>query len=258
MFNSSREKTAHSFFTSTTGVSIGLIILMPFAILMVNPLIPFANDHHCDPWYYFGLSHFYDQAPIVCSTADSLPYDRLRNPFGKRATSRVPAIWIGYALYHSIPPMYAHYSEFFLYCYMTMFSLFVALRLCFGERAAILGTLFMGGSAIFVGALATNYTSRAALAFASMALALVTRARYSERPGVAFCFVGASGAAFALACNSNLLVAPFFFVTPIFAVRETKTRTWASWENPGIVPLCFLHWICRMYLCAGLCQLLRF
>lgn len=112
----------------------GLIALMPFLLLLINPGLFLANAFHSkvDPWIYYG---YFQDLPLQLNL-----FSGHHAYFGDRLAFTIP----GYLMNQLFSPVTADYILHFGYYYLATGTLFVLLRSVFGNRVAIITTLLFG------------------------------------------------------------------------------------------------------------------
>jgi hypothetical protein len=178
---------------------ISLIAIVPAAHGWTGLAIPFGNNGHCDPWYYYGLMHFPDYGNVLVP--------------GARTISRIPAYLPTYLLANI--PFGLTFQEVSFWINHTIFSIALAAALValFNLQIAVMTTLLVTTSALYLAIESTTYPTSAALAYAAIALACVAWSTQSPQWLVPLAFAGGAAAAFAV--HGHLASVVFIFFLPI-------------------------------------------
>jgi hypothetical protein len=175
------------------------VAALPVVHIFTGAAIPFGNDGHCDPWYYFGLMEFPELGHVLAP--------------GLRAISRLPA-YVPISLWHEIGATATGQQLYFWFNHI-VFTVATALALAvlFEIRIALVVTTLLTTSALYLEVLSTTYTTGAALAYGSVALACVSIGL--RRPILMMPLSFIAGVFVAFALHSHLVSAVFIFFLPI-------------------------------------------
>jgi hypothetical protein len=178
---------------------LSLIVIVPALHGWTGLAVPFGNNGHCDPWYYYGLVHFPDYGNVL------IP--------GTRQISRIPAYLPTYLLANM--PFGLTFQEVNFWINHTAFTIALAAALfaLFNLQIAVTTTLLVTTSALYLAIESTTYPTGAALAYAAIALACVAWSTRSTQWLIPLAFVGGAAAAFAV--HGHLVSAVFIFFLPI-------------------------------------------
>ncbi len=184
-----------------------IAIGFPAFVLITNPLIPFANDFHCDPWHYFGFFYIVDQQNTVDATS--------------RMLSRIPEVWLGRLATDLVPGVIADYLNFILLYSGTNLALyFAALRFFDGPRALI-ATTFVAFNTILLGSLAVTYTGPSVL-YNVIGIWLAAEAQRSD--GLKRTLIlAALGVVLAMSVHGHAYAVECAIAIPLYAVRAERT-----------------------------------
>ncbi len=175
------------------------IAALPVAHILTGAAIPFGNDTHCDPWYYFGLMEFPELGHVLAPTT--------------RAISRLPA-YVPISLLREIGATATGQQLYFWFNHINFtVATAVALVALFETETALVVTMLLTTSALYLAVLSTTYTSGAALAYGSIALACVSIG--VRRPTLMMPLSFIAGVFVAFALHSHLVSAVFIFFFPI-------------------------------------------
>ena len=196
-----------------TEVAIAVAIAGATAIYVLasNHVIPFSNDFHCDPWYYFGLFYLMDHATTI---------------LGGRQLSRLPLVLPGYATTHLFPAAFADYATFLLLYGGSWLGIYFSLRRLGGAVAALIAATFFGFNPIVLGNLAVTFTSPSML-YVVIAVWLCCRAQLNA--GLSrFSTLALAGGVLGFAIHGHLYAIVCGCVAPLYAMR---------WERGGFAKL---------------------
>jgi hypothetical protein len=175
------------------------IATLPAVHVLTGAAIPFGNETTCDPWYYFGLMEFPELGHILAP--------------GWRTVSRLPA-YLPISLWHAIGATATGQQLYFWFSHVIFtVAAAVALAVLFEIRTALVVTTLLTTSALYLAVLSTTYTTGAALAYGTVALACVSIG--IKRPHLIMPFSFIAGVFVAFALHSHLVSAVFIFFLPI-------------------------------------------
>lgn len=175
------------------------IAAVPLVYAFTGAAIPFGNDRFCDTWYYFGLMAFPELGHILAP--------------GARTISRLPAYVPVWALRQMGAPGTGQELYFWLNHIIFVVAMVVALTALFEITTALIVTVLLSTSALYLAVLSTTYPTGAALAYASVATACV--AVGIRRPVFLYPLSFLGGIFVALSLHSHLVSAVFIFFLPI-------------------------------------------
>jgi hypothetical protein len=175
------------------------VAALPAVHVLTGAAIPFGNERMCDPWYYFGLMEFPELGHILVP--------------GGRTVSRLPA-YLPVSLWHAIGATATGQQLYFWFSHAIFtVAAAVALAALFEIRTALVVTTLLTTSALYLAVLSTTYTTGAALAYGSVALACVSIGL--RRPMLMMPSSFFAGVFVAFALHSHLVSALFIFFLPI-------------------------------------------
>ena len=185
-------------------------------LLLLLPSIPFQNDHHCDPWYYFGLTYILSDAMHWY-----MWYWQL---------ARLPAVLPGFVATHLLDGILADYALFFFYYLVSLTFLYKTVRCMLGRLTALLATIFYASQPLILANYSATYTAPA-IVYDIISMYFIARAITAEDPRQKQLMVLASGIAFGAAIHAHLFIASFAFANyVIYAVYEyLRGRSISAW-----------------------------
>lgn len=158
--------TKHDTRLSLTKGEIGLLILLPFVIGAINPIVLGNRLADVDTWFYFG--HFLSLGKFAHIDAFYA-----NNYYQTRLPYTIP----GYVIFHLFPLALAK-IVFALSIYTTIVgSLLYTLKSQIGRRAAMLAAALLATDIFFVRTAAWNYVDNGVLAYQAAAFAALTAAK---------------------------------------------------------------------------------
>jgi Dolichyl-phosphate-mannose-protein mannosyltransferase len=144
-----------------------LILILPLVLLLLSNRWILAPIGYVDSWLYTA---YLRELPELLQTSPNLYY-------GTRLSWLLP----GYAVYRIFPPILANSVLHLGVYYAATFSLYLTLKLIFNRAAALLAVLLMGTYSYFLGAVGTDYSDGAGLAYFSLTLLFLTLSSRSAR-----------------------------------------------------------------------------
>ena len=184
--------------------------------MRLGPAIPYGNDGHCDVWYYFGLASLADSAWTLGPAS--------------RMISRIATYLPNFALGRVLPFNAA--ERFFLLNHTLAFvGAILAVRPLYGWGVAVLATVLVSTSALWLAELSTTYTVGAALAYGMLALACLTNAATARTRAREATLCVAAGALLAWAVNALLLAVFFFAFLPLVLLIKRDWRSMAFYQD---------------------------
>jgi hypothetical protein len=172
-----------------------LLLALPVLWLCLNADWFFTPAGTTDPWLYHG--YFRRLRFLLTELLPDTYYG-----------SRLPWILPGRLLYRALPPLLAHAALHLGVYYTAVFAVYYVLRCAVGRRTALLTAAFLGSHFYFLKAVGWDYVDGAAIAYSAAAVALVTRAARSGRPGAWLVSAGAFFASAVVLYPTLLLAAP--------------------------------------------------
>jgi len=175
------------------------IAALPSVYAAIGVAIPFGNDWFCDTWYYFGLMEFPELGHVLAPGARTIsrlpayvPVSVLRQ-LGATATGQELYFWLNHILFVAATAS--------------------ALTALFEITTALIVTVLVTTSALYLAVLSTTYPTGAALAYGSAALASVAIGLRVPGLLIPLSFIGGIFVAFSV--HSHLVAAVFLFFLPI-------------------------------------------
>jgi len=184
-----------------------LLLLLPIVLAAVNPSWLNNNPGHIDPWVYLG--YFLHLFEFKSSLFPNLYYG-----------SRLPWILPGYLAYRLFDATVARYVLHFAFYYAAAFSLYALLKLAFGRKNALLGTIVFGTHLAFLSSIGWDYVDGPGITYNLLALACVARAAVPPRRQMWLVFAGIAGVAM---FYTNLLLIVFLPFHLAFYLFRTST-----------------------------------
>jgi hypothetical protein len=184
----------------------GILLLLPCALLWLNPNWIYTPMGTIDPWLYHGL--FRENA-----------YLQLHFP-GTYYATRLPWILPGLLAYSTLPVMVANYALHLCFYYLTLFSLYFTIQYLTDVRTALLTTVLFGLNCHFLTQTGWDYVTCPILAYLSLTFALETKAFLSRRPWPWLCGAGAAFTCVLYCHLYPLVLGPVAFLYYVLASRK--------------------------------------
>jgi hypothetical protein len=150
---------------------VGILLVFPLLLTLINPnwLYNASALNDIDPWIYHALFRYWPDF----ATAPHLEIYY----FADRLSWVLP----GYALYQIFLPEIANAVLHFGVYYLAVFSIYGTARRLFGQEAAFMMGLCLGGYTWFLRAVGHDYLDGIGIAYYSTGLWLATQAVYQRR-----------------------------------------------------------------------------
>jgi hypothetical protein len=189
---------------------VGLLILaaLPLLVLALCDEWSVTPPGLIDPWVYFG---YYQNLPEYLTIFDGTYY-------GTRLSTLLP----GYAAYHCLPPLAAHYLLHLGLYYACVVSLYLILARTVSPRAGLLAATCLGCQYFFLKAIGGDYVDGFAIAYFFVSVLALTAAAHSRYWKGSLVAAGGSSAAFVIANAFYVIYLPYFIIHYLYVNRQAR------------------------------------
>jgi len=198
-------------FKKLNGVHIGLILILPIILALINPNWMFSTNFLYDDYIYLG--HFLDLYGQIGWYPTNEFY------FYERITWTVPG-----AIIHDIfNPLIANFVLHLLVYWIAAFAIYgIIQRLSKNDRVALFITLLLGHYPPFMRAVGWDYLDGALIAYLSLCIFFIVQASISKRTNLYLVLAGAFGMIF---ISTNLFMVTYTPALLIFYWLYRKPKT---------------------------------
>lgn len=198
-----------------------VIAVLPWILMLLHINWPLPGLDF-DSLFMWGLYHTYDvKVPLITATTGHY-------------FSRLGATLPGYAVFHSLPALWATYALNFGYWYTAVFSMYYTVKLMVNQKTAFFAAILMGSYPWLLSAFSAGFTDGPAISYLSLTLLLLALA--AKRPFWKMWLV-AAGMSFAGAVHSNIFVLNF---VPVYAAFYFLAVNREDRKNPVVPSVLFM------------------
>ena len=187
---------------------LAVLTLLPGAVgLSAGRPVPYGNDSHCDPWYYFGLILFPDWGTTFLNPSD-------------RQSARALFFAPIHVLKFLLPGLDVNVLVFLFFVPIALAALYVALRAMFGRISSAAAVLLIGTSPLFIDTSSVTYVTVGSAAYGTaMLAAMMWAGRLTQaKVGASDALFLLAGVFFVFAANANLMAVEFNALYVLFAI----------------------------------------
>lgn len=160
-----------------------------------------------DPWIYYG---YFKRLPLYLTTYLSSYY-----------SSRLSVLIPGWLVHSLLSPLFAQLALHFTLVWGALGAFYYAARALLGRRSALFSSVVLASHPFFLIALGDNYVDGFGIAYALLALAVLTRAASSAAPGG---LLVAAGGVVVLLVSANVFYVVFVpFLVAHYLVLRGRT-----------------------------------